>query len=133
MRVGSIKYPLLTAYEILRSVLLLKTGALTGVATLPITWYAGLPLLCITPLAFLILASDEDRYASSWLPPIALLKALGILSLLAFASFNLSDAIRFGAGGDLSPFAAIVAAVVFALCDAAVGVYCLRRNAKLCK
>lgn len=132
MQFRSIKYPILSIYELLRSICLIRQGALTTTAALPVTWYAGLPLLCLTPLMFAMLAADEEKYAS-WLPLAALIKALGVASLLAFAVTDLPTAIRFGSTGDLSYFGSIVLAVLFCIADAAIGIYCFRRNRTLCK
>lgn len=134
MQFRSIKYPILSIYELLRSVSLIHQGALTATAAaaLPVTWYAGLPILCITPLMFAILATDEEKYAS-WLPLVALAKALGAVSLLVFAVTELPNAVRFGSSGDLSYFGSVVLAVLFSIADAAIGVYCFRRNRTLCK
>jgi hypothetical protein len=134
MQFRSIKYPILSIYELLRSVSLIRQGALTATAAaaLPVTWYAGLPILCITPLMFAMLAADEEKYAS-WLPLVALSKALGIVSLLVFAVTAFPNALRFGSSGDLSYFGSILLAVIFSIADTAIGVYCFRRNRTLCK
>ena len=132
MRIRSIKYPLFSLYEILRSIVLLKAGAAALTLILPITWYAGLPLLCIGPFLFIIISSDEEKYAS-WMLLVSLIKALCVISLGCFIVVTLPEAIRSGSQGDLSLLANSLVAVLFIIGDAILGIYCFRRNRTLCK
>lgn len=132
MQLRSIKYPILSIYELLRSVTLLRQGALTAIAVMPVTWYAGLPMLCLMPFLFIMLGSDENAYAS-WLPLAGLAKALGTLSLAVFIVQTVPDALRFASAGDISYAKTAVTALFFGIADATIGVYCFRRNRTLCR
>ena len=132
MQIRSIKYPLFTLYEIIRSIILLKVGALTVSAILPVTWYAGLPLLCIGPFIFIILAADEEKYAT-WLQLVSLIKALCVITLSCFIVVTLPDAIRAGSAGDLALLRNSFLALLFIIGDIILGLYCFRRNRTLCK
>jgi len=111
---------------------MLKIGAMTLSSVLPITWYAGLPLLCIGPFLFIIIAADEEKY-TSWLLLVSLIKALCVLSLGFFIVVSLPAAIRSGSAGDLSLLTNMLIAFFFIIGDAILGIYCLRRNRTLCK
>jgi hypothetical protein len=132
MQFRSIKYPILSIYELLRSITFLRLGAVEGGVFLPVTWYAGIPLLCLVPFMFIMLASDEDKFAS-WLPIASLAKALGAASLAVYITATMPDAIRFAGTGDLTWLKSIFAAVLFGIVDIIVGIYCFRRNRTLCK
>jgi hypothetical protein len=77
----------------------------------------------------LMLLRDEDQF-KSWLPLIALVKALGALALLAYAATTIPDAIRLA---DVSLLGDVLSALCIAILDAIVGVYCFGRNRSLCK
>jgi len=132
MQVRSIKYPLFSLYEILRSIILLKVGALALTSALPVTWYAGLPLLCIGPFLFIIIASDEKKY-ESWLLLVSLIKALCVISLGCFIVISLPNAVRSGSQGDLSLLSNILISLFFIVGDVILGIYCFGRNRTLCK
>jgi len=129
MRSISFRYPVLLAYETVRLIVLLRQGALSAISVLPVTWYAGAPLLCLVPFMLLMLLRDEDQF-KSWLPLIALVKALGALALLAYAATTIPDAIRLA---DVSLLGDVLSALCIAILDAIVGVYCFGRNRSLCK
>lgn len=131
MQIRSIRYPLLSSYELIRAVALLKRGALID-GSLPVTWYAGIPLLAIVPFAFAMLSLDEDAHAS-WLSLIALAKAMCAVSLVAYAVISFPDAVKFGSSGDLSWFTSMTTAAFFGIADALIGIYCFRRYRTLCK
>ena len=132
MQIRSIKYPLFSLYEILRSIILLKVGALALTSALPVTWYAGLPLLCIGPFLFIIIASDEKKY-ESWLLLVSLIKALCVISLSCFIVISLPNAIRSGSEGDLGLLTNMIVALFFIIGDIILGIYCFGRNRTLCK
>jgi len=116
----------------LRLYILLRQGALSTVPPMPITWYAGIPLLCLVPVLFFILSIDEDRFRFA-LPLISLNKALTIPGLIVFAGTAAPTALRFGAAGQEVLLESIAAALLFVIGDAISGVYCFRRSRILCK
>lgn len=132
MYIRSIKYPIFAIYEVFRSVLILQAGVLTNTAALPITWYAGLPLFCLVPFLFIMLAADEKHFAS-WLRLVSLVKAMGVITLVVYIVKTLPDAIRFGAAGEVSLFGVLVMTAFFVVVDAALVIYCFGRNRILCK
>lgn len=131
MQIRSNRYPLIALYELIRAVALLQRGAQTD-GSLPVTWYAGIPLLALVPFAFVMLTFDEDGH-KGWLPPLALAKAMCAVSLAAYAVLSFPEAVRFGSSGDISWFASTATAAIFCVADAVIGVYCFRRNRTLCK
>lgn len=132
MRLRSVVYPSIFLYEIFRLFLLTSQDIRGGIAGLPVSWYAGIPLLCLTPALILMILLDEPQFAA-WLPLVALVKALGIPSLLAYAIHTLPDAFTFALSGDLTLGISVLAVVFCVLADALVGIYCYRRNRTLCK
>lgn len=131
MQIRSVRYPLIAIFELFRALVLLKLGALSE-GSLPITWYAGIPLLAVMPFAFFALSLDEEGHAS-WLAPAALVKAMCAVSLAAYAVVSFPDAIRFGSAGDARLFTAVAAAAFFGIADTIIGIYCFRRYRILCK
>jgi hypothetical protein len=75
---------------------------------------------------------DEGQF-SAWLPLVALVKALGIPALIAYAVHTLPDAVTFALSGDLTLGTSVLAVVFCVLIDATVGIYCYRRNRTLCR
>ncbi len=126
------RYPALTLYELLRLFFLLRQGARSVIAALPVTWFASIPLLALVPMLFFMLASDEERYGS-WLPLIALVKALSIASIAFFAMVSAPTAIRFAAGSDLSLLLPLLGDVLFCGVDAFLAAWCLKRSRALCR
>jgi len=132
MRLPSIKYPLFLFYELIRLLTILMQGAATPALSLPITWYAAVPLLCLVPAIFLMMSfGEEDR--SSWLPIVTLVKALGIPAFALYVAKTAGDAIRFASAGDVALLGSILAAFAFAACDALIAIHCFRRARTLCK
>jgi hypothetical protein len=131
MQFRSIRYPLISLFELIRAVVLLRQGALID-GPLPVTWYAGIPLLAIVPFAFILLSVDENDHAS-WLPLIALVKFMCAASLVTYAILTFPDAVNFGTSGNLSYFSSMAAAAFFGITDGIIGIYCLRRNHNLCR
>jgi hypothetical protein len=136
MRFKPFKYQFFLAYELLRLWALLQLGAAgsgaTIAATLPVTWYAAVPLLCLVPTFFFIALFDEDSIRP-FVPGVAAIKALGIPGLIFFIMRNFADAIRFAAGGDLSILGAVFAMTAFIICDAVIGVIMYRSARQSCK
>lgn len=107
-------------------------GAATPALSLPITWYAAVPLLCLVPALFFMLSfGDEER--ASWLPIVTLVKTLGIPAFALYIAKTSSDAIRFASAGDLGLLGSVLAAFIFAILDALIAVNCFRRARTLCK
>ncbi len=132
MRFRSLEYPILSLYEILRSISLVRAGAVVGGQPLPITWYAGIPLLCVMPIIFALLAADEAKNAPI-LGVAALIKSLGVLSLAAFAASEFPNAIRFSAAGDFTAILILSVSVLFGVADLVVALLCIKKARKLCK
>ncbi len=132
MRLPSIKYPLFLCYELIRLLTILMQGAATPALSLPITWYAAVPLLCLVPALFFMLSFGEEERAS-WLPIAALAKVLGLPALALYIAKTAVDAVRFASAGDLGLLNSVLAAFAIAICDALIAVNCYRRARILCK
>lgn len=132
MRIRSNPYIMILVYELLRLFTLLKQGAVTFSGALPITWYASVGLLILTPVIILILMVDEQNY-SSWLPVVSIIKGIQILSLILFCFQSWPQALRFALAGDQTLLKPILSSVVFIFADTYLMWYCLRRRKKLCK
>lgn len=132
MRVRSIVYPIMLSYEILRLYLLLQQNLMKGSSNLPLSWYAGVGLLCLVPILILMVYLDENEF-SLWLPLISLIKALGLPSCILFIFRTAPDALQFGSSGDFILIKMILSALFLIAGDTCVGLYCFRRSRKLCK
>lgn len=105
---------------------------MAGNGSLPISWYAGISLLCLVPILFFMLFLDETQFAL-WLPLISLIKALSVPSLLLFIVKSLKEAVRSAAADNFAPLLLIAATLVFILADTVIGIYCFRRSRSVCK
>lgn len=130
MRFRPVPYPVFLLYELFRLYILMEGS--TDIYLLPLSWYAGLPLLAVVPALFFMLSANEEEHRR-WLPLIAVIKALGIPAYIAYAAEALKTAFSFGAGDDGMLIKSIIAAVVFVIGDAVIGVYCFGRNRILCR
>ena len=129
MRIRAGVYHIFILYELVRLFLLVRGG--TGTEILPISWYAAIPLLCLAPALFLMLAGNETEFRY-WLPLVSLLKALGAPALVLYVVKTGRTAVEFASMGDLS-LAFTIGVACFALAgDATVGLYCLNRGRRLC-
>ncbi len=136
MRLRSLKYPFFLVYELARLWALLQLGA-TGflsasAANPPVSWYAAVPLLCLTPTIFFIAIFDEESVHAVF-PVVTAIKALGIPGFVVYIVKNFADAIRFAAGGELSILKAILALTAFGVCDAIIGANIYRSARQPCK
>lgn len=100
--------------------------------TIPLSWYASIPLLTLPAVLLLMVALDEKEYRS-WLPLIALVKAAGIPALAVFIAHTLPPALRFGLGDDAALIKSVLTAFMLIPGDTLVGVYCFGRNRILCR
>ena len=125
-------YPGFLVYELVRLFTLLQQGGVSGSYILPVTWYAAIPLVCLVPVLFFMLAMDEQAY-TSWLPLITLIKGLGIPSLLFYIVDTFPEAISYCLSDNFAPLAALAVVALFVLGDIATGIYCFRRSRKVCK
>lgn len=132
MRFRSLRYPVFILYELLRLFFLLKQGAAAVTLTLPVTWFAAIPLLALVPILFFMLFMEEERFAP-WLPLISLVKALAIVSIAFFVASSFPTALRFAASGDLRIILPLAGDALFCLVDGALALWCLRRSRVLCK
>lgn len=132
MRIKSNPYILLIIYELVRLFTLLKQGAEIFTGDLPITWYASVGLLILTPLLFSLLMIDEQSN-SSWLPLAAIIKLIQIPALILFCFSSWPNALRFALAGDFSLIKPILSSIFFIFVDAFILWYCVRRSKKLCK
>ncbi len=132
MRFRSVRYPVFLLYELLRLFFLLRQGASSVTLTLPVTWFAAVPLLALVPILFFMLAMEEERFAP-WLPLISLVKALVIVSVAFFVVSSFPTALRFAASGDLRIILPLTGDVLVCIADGALALWCLRRSRVLCR
>lgn len=132
MRLPSIKYPIFLCYELIRLLTILLQGAAITAISLPVTWYAAVPLLCLVPAIFLMMSFGEEERAS-WLPIVTLVKALGIPAFALYIAKTIPDAIRSASAGDIGLLGSVFSLFAFAICDALIAIHCLRRAQTLCK
>ncbi len=130
MRIRAGVYHIFILYELVRLFLLIGGG--TGTELLPLSWYAAIPLLCLAPALFLMLAGNETEFRQ-WLPIVSLIKALSAPALILYIVKTVRTAIEFASMRDLS-LALTIAVAFFALAgDVTVGLYCLNRGRRLCE
>lgn len=131
MQPKSVSYSIFLVIELIRLSMIVSAASTSTDIRTSLAWYASLPALCIAPALWLMLAMDEARF-TLWLPLLAMIKALTLVSLIAFAFRALPEALRFGITGSHTA-AALPIAGLFAIADCALGIYAFRRSRALCK
>lgn len=130
MQPKTVAYPIFLLIELVRLFMILFTAA--PIIRDSLAWYAALPVLCIAPVLYLMLAFNEAGFLL-WLPLLAFIKALSIVSFIALSLRLLPDALRFGTSGADNPAMLLPVAGLFILADAVSGVFAYGRYRVLCK
>lgn len=123
-------FPFFLIYEVIRLFLILLVGLTSTVTVRPLSWYAAMPLLVVTPALFLMLSLHEARFRE-WLLLISFIKILSSFSFFAHLMATFFASIPSGFSQAEINYVILVITIIGI--DLGIGFYCFWRYRRLCK